>query len=281
MPRKSLTKLAFTKLFFSLFVFVFSLSGIVGNLTHCRCSIPNGINAGTYVFTIKVVKNGVEEPTANLSIILYDSVSTKVTSLQPSEIFTAETTEVTFGGSGLTESSTAVCMVNGTKIKAVFLSGSYICTLGPFAKSQLISLALSLNGVHELASDVSLIRTVYARGPTLTSAQFSDTGALIDVVFNKDVDRSSLARCDGIFESATVLLLGTSPVCSWSDGRHLTISPGTSPSILPNNTLTLKADAVKCRGELYSKYASGSAIVGDPANPVQPKSIIIGKLSLF
>ena len=250
------------------------------NRTHCQCTIPNGINAGAYVFTVKVVKNDRDVPTVQLTVTLYDSVSTKVTSLQSSEIFIAKPAEVTFGGSGLTESSTAVCMVNGTKIKAVFLSGSYNCTLAPFAKSQLISLALSLNGVHELPSDVSLIRTVYAPAPTLTTAQFSDTGALINVVFNKDVDRSSLARCDDIFESASVLLLGTSPDCSWSDGRHLTISPGTSTQILPDNRLTLKADAVKRGGELYSKYATGSVNVDSPANPEWPVAVIIGKLSV-
>ena len=193
---------------------------------------------------------------------------------------TKKTTEVTFSGPGFDtlDSSAAVCIIGGTKkLKAALDGSTYKCTVPEFEKSVQITLALSLNGVHDLTSDVSLTRTVYAGAPSLTKAQLSNTGALLNVKFDKDVDRSTLASCGAIFDSASVQLLGTSPDCSWSDGRHLTITPGAGVTVVAGSSLTLKADAVKSGGEKYSKYASGSVSVSAPTSPEEPESFIVGK----
>ena len=203
-----------------------------------------------------------------------------MTALAPSEMVTKETTEVTFSGSGFNtlDSSYAVCIIDGTKkLKATLVGSTYKCTLPEFEKSVQITLALSLNGVHDLASDVSLTRTVYAGAPSMTKAQLSDTGALLNVEFDKVVDKSTLATCGAIFNSVSVQLLGTSPDCSWSDGRHLTITPGAGVTVVAGSSLTLKANAVKSGGEKYSKYASGSVSVSAPTNPEEPQSVIVGK----
>ena len=238
-------------------------------------------SAGDKSFTVTVVKSSVNTPTANLTITLYDPAAVKVTGVEPSEMVTKETTEVTFSGSGFDtlDSSAAVCIIGGAKkLKAVLDASTYKCTVPEFEKSLQITLALSLNGVHNLTSDVTLIRTVYAGAPNMTKAQLSDTGALLNVEFDKDVDKSTLATCGAIFDSVSVPLLGTSPDCSWSDGRHLTITPGAGVTVVAGSSLTLKANAVKSGGEEYSKYASGSVSVSAPTNPVEPVSVIVGKL---
>ena len=238
-------------------------------------------SAGDKSFTVTVVKSSVNTPTANLTITLYDPAAVKVTGVEPSEMVTKETTEVTFSGSGFDtlDSSAAVCIIGGAKkLKAVLDASTYKCTVPEFEKSLQITLALSLNGVHNLTSDVTLIRTVYAGAPNMTKAQLSDTGALLNVEFDKVVDKSTLATCGAIFDSVSVQLLGTSPDCSWSDGRHLTITPGAGVTVVAGSSLTLKANAVKSGGEEYSKYASGSVSVSAPTNPVEPVSVIVGKL---
>ena len=238
-------------------------------------------SAGDKSFTVTVVKSSVNTPTANLTITLYDPAAVKVTGVEPSEMVTKETTEVTFSGSGFDtlDSSAAVCIIGGVKkLKATLDASTYKCTVPEFEKSLQITLALSLNGVHNLTSDVTLIRTVYAGAPNMTKAQLSDTGALLNVEFDKDVDKSTLATCGAIFDSVSVPLLGTSPDCSWSDGRHLTITPGAGVTVVAGSSLTLKANAVKSGGEEYSKYASGSVSVSAPTNPVEPVSVIVGKL---
>ena len=238
-------------------------------------------SAGDKSFTVTVVKSSVNTPTANLTITLYDPAAVKVTGVEPSEMVTKETTEVTFSGSGFDtlDSSAAVCIIGGVKkLKATLDASTYKCTVPEFENSVQITLALSLNGVHDLASDVILTRTVYAGVPSMTKAQLSDTGALLNVEFDKVVDKSTLATCGAIFDSVSVQLLGTSPDCSWSDGRHLTITPGAGVTVVAGSSLTLKANAVKSGGEEYSKYASGSVSVSAPTNPVEPVSVIVGKL---
>ena len=252
--------------------------GTVINNTHCQCTIPNGKTAGVKAFTVKVRKNNQDVDTDNLTIILYDSTTTKITTLTPSEVLTERETSLTFGGDGFVNSDSAVCMVMAGEKKmylpASYQSGSFSCTLPAYKTSQSITLALSLNGIHELASDVVLFRTVYAVAPFVTSSKFSATGALINIAFDKPISTSSLRECADIF-STGLSSLGSSSSCSWSDSRYLVIAPGVDATIEPTDSLTFKTGSLK-QDETYSKAITGSVVITAPSNPVKPVPVVLG-----
>ena len=130
----------------------------------------------------------------------------------------------------------------------------------------------------QLASDVSLTRTVFATAPSVLGAKFAPTGALIHVAFNRPIAVSSLTTCAHIF-STGLALLGTSPSCTWSDSQHLVIAPSDDATIVPSDSLTFKANSVK-RDEMFGKALSGSVTVSGPDHAVEPVPFIMGKFYL-
>ena len=68
------------------------------NLTICQCTIPDNIAAGDKSFTVKVVQGGVESPTADLQIKIYDAASVKITVVSPAEFLTGSTEHLIFEG---------------------------------------------------------------------------------------------------------------------------------------------------------------------------------------
>ena len=129
--------------------------GTVINNTHCQCSIPNGKTAGSKTFTVKVVKNNGDVATDNLTITLYDSATTKISALTPAEVLIEEETYFAFSGNSLVDSVDAVCIVTAGEKKmylpASYQNGGYSCTRSAYETSQIITLALSLNGIHEVS----------------------------------------------------------------------------------------------------------------------------------
>ena len=252
--------------------------GTVINNTHCQCTIPSGKTAGDKTFTVKVRKNNQDVATDDLTLTLYDSTTTKITTLTPSEVLTEQETYLTFGGDGFVNSDSAVCIVTAGEKKmylpASYQSGSFTRKLPAYKTSQSITLALSLNGIHELASDVALSRTVYAVAPVVTRSEFTAAGALINIAFDKPISTSSLRECADIF-STGVSSLGSSSGCSWSDPRHLVITPGVDATVEPTNSLTFKSGSVK-QDETYSKAITGFVIITAPSNPVKPVPVILG-----
>jgi hypothetical protein len=128
----------------------------------------------------------------------------------------------------------------------------------------------------QLNSDVDLNRIVYAPAPEVASARFTDTGAKIIVAFNSPIAASQLTTCAAIF-STGLSSLGTSPTCSWSDARHLEISPDVDAAIEPSNSLTFVTDAIK-QDQMFSKVLNGAQTISGPENPVQPAALIVGRL---
>jgi hypothetical protein len=128
--------------------------GTVINKTHCQCTIPSGKTAGSRTFTVKVVKDSGDVATDDLTITLYDSTTTKITSLTPSEVLTEEDTSFTFAGNGFVDSDSAACIVTAGETKmylpATYQRGSYSCRLPASKKSMTVTLALSLNRIHEV-----------------------------------------------------------------------------------------------------------------------------------
>ena len=112
---------------------------------------------------MKVVKNNGDVASDDLTIILYDSTNTKITAVTPAEVLTEEDTYFAIAGNGLIDSDTAVCIVtaggNKMYLPASYQGGGYSCTLAAYKTSQIITLALSLNAIHEV-NDVffSLVR---------------------------------------------------------------------------------------------------------------------------
>jgi hypothetical protein len=154
--------------------------GTVINTTHCQCTIPNGKTAGGKTFTVKVVKNNQDVPTNDLTLTLYDPTTTKITTLTPSEVLTEEETSFTFGGNGLVNSATAVCIVTagGKKmyLPASYQSGSLSCRLPAFKTSQSITLALSLNGIHEVGRVLTSYLFKVSVNPILYRSSFTAQG---------------------------------------------------------------------------------------------------------
>jgi hypothetical protein len=68
------------------------------NLTICQCTIPDNIPAGTKSFTVKVVNGGVETPTSDLQIKIYDATNVKITTVAPAEFLTGTPETLTFEG---------------------------------------------------------------------------------------------------------------------------------------------------------------------------------------
>ena len=140
----------------------FHSPGRVINTTHCQCTIPSGKTAGSKVFTVKVVKNNGDVATDDLAITLYDSTTTKITAVTPAEVLTGEDTYFAIAGNGLIDSDTAVCIVTAGEYKmylpASYQSGGYSCMLAAYKTSQIVTLALSLNGIHEVSDVFSLVR---------------------------------------------------------------------------------------------------------------------------
>ena len=68
------------------------------NLTICQCTIPDNIAAGDKTFTVKVVQGGVDSPTADLQIKIYDAASVKITAVSPAEFLTGSPAQLMFEG---------------------------------------------------------------------------------------------------------------------------------------------------------------------------------------
>ena len=72
--------------------------GVVVNRTICQCTIPDNAAAGAKSFTVKVVKDNVESPTADLQIEIYDAATVKITAVSPTEFLTGTPAQLTFEG---------------------------------------------------------------------------------------------------------------------------------------------------------------------------------------
>ena len=123
---------------------------------------------------------------------------------------------------------------------------------------------------------MDLNRKIFATAPTVSSVQFTDTGAMIIVAFDTPIATSLLTTCAAIF-STGLPSLGSNPTCSWSDSRHLAISPDVDASIQPDNTLTFQTDVIK-QDQMFSKVLNAALTVLAPENPVQPVPVIFGRL---
>ena len=110
----------------------------------------------------------------------------------------------------------------------------------------------------------------------MTNSEFTATGALINIDFDKLINTEYLRTCADIF-STGLASLGNSPSCSWSDSRHLVIAPAKDATIVPSNSLTFKTGSVK-QDQTYSKAITGSVVIAAPDNPVKPVPVILGKL---
>ena len=68
------------------------------NRTIAQCTIPDNAVAGAKTFTVKVVKDSVDSPTADLQIQIYDAAAVKITGVTPAEFLTETPAELTFTG---------------------------------------------------------------------------------------------------------------------------------------------------------------------------------------
>ena len=97
---------------------------------------------------------------------------------------------------------------------------------------------------------------------------------MIIIVFDKPIATASLSTCAALF-STELASLGSKPSCTWSDSRHLEISPDVDANIKPGHTLTFKTDVIK-RDQLFSKVLNQTMTIAAPDNPVTPAAVIVG-----
>lgn len=76
----------------------FLLKGVVVNRTISQCTIPDNVTHGNKAFTVKVVKDNVDSPTADLQIEIYDATVVKISGVTPAEFLTETPAQLTLTG---------------------------------------------------------------------------------------------------------------------------------------------------------------------------------------
>jgi len=72
------------------------------------------------------------------------------------------------------------------------------------------------------------------------SGVLSIHGNSIEIIFSQDtVHASEQSQCSDFFDGATLSKIGNGAACYWFEPRHLTVSLGSSPTIVPGNVGTL------------------------------------------
>ena len=131
-----------------------------------------------------------------------------------------------------------------------------------------------MNGGLSRVGNASMV--VYARAPNVTEVKFSNTGARILVDYDSAAEIFNGDKCSDVFSSETLAQLGDSPTCRNVASTKLEIIPGRGANISVGDSLVFKDEAIKARGEPFSRFLNGSFPVNSPDNPIKPVSIIRG-----
>jgi hypothetical protein len=130
-----------------------------------------------------------------------------------------------------------------------------------------------------------VISCLNAKPPLVQSAQLADTGAVINVVLDRNVLIVEQAfDCSLVFDDATMALLGDQGTvglvsvssCKYVSATTLTINFGSYATIVPGQNVTIRANGVR-RFPLCNVYVPpSSTLLLSPANPPRPSIQIIG-----
>ncbi|XP_048581406.1 platelet binding protein GspB [Nematostella vectensis] len=250
-------------------------------VTQASCTLTawSSFTVGQYNFSIHLEKSdGTVVNVSNvLQLYFYDSASIKFTRISPETVLLTDLPKDVFiTGSRFFSGSEQYCYFGDAKVPATLMNDTTLkCTVPTSSVSSRPTVAVTLNGgCNNFTTSLQL--TLQAAAPDLTKAQFTDNGAQIQATFSTDVSTASLTTCSAILDSATVAKLGTGPTCSWTSKSTLVITTGTSATIMPSDSLTLKDDALKADGQTYSRSASGSVTVQSPTNPAFGVPVISG-----
>ena len=138
------------------------------------------------------------------------------------------------------------------------------------------SVSVSMNGGLERVGNANMV--VYARAPNVTGVKFSNNGARILVDYDSAAEIFNGDKCSDAFSSETLAQLGESPGCRHVTRTKLEIIPGRGANISVGDSLVFKDEAIKARGEPFSRFLNGSFPVNSPDNPIKPVPIIRGGL---
>ena len=141
-------------------------------------------------------------------------------------------------------------------------------------KSVNFSVSVSMKGGLERVGNARMV--VYARAPNVTGVKFSNTGARILVQYDSPAEIFNGDKCSDVFSSETLALLGNNPECRSVTSTKLQIIPGRGANVSVGDSLAFKEDAIKARGETFSRFLNGSFPVNSPDNPVKPVPVIRG-----
>ena len=111
--------------------------------------------------------------------------------------------------------------------------------------------------------------------PRLTDAVFSDSLARIDLIFDVPTD-TSISLCDQLLAAGTVALLGSEPVCVWSDSVTLYVYLGQEAIIVTTDSLELLGGVLKSADMLSDFTPLTTFHVRAPTNVPSVSAVLVG-----
>ena len=111
--------------------------------------------------------------------------------------------------------------------------------------------------------------------PRLTDAVFSDSLASINLIFDVATD-TSISSCDKLLTEGTMTLLGSQPVCAWSDSVTLHIYLGHEAVIVTTDSLELLGGVLKSADMLSDFTPLTIFYVRAPTNAPAVSAVLIG-----
>ena len=107
--------------------------------------------------------------------------------------------------------------------------------------------------------------------PQLVSAQFDNSGASLNLVFDR-VTNEAAKNCSALLAPTTISALGTGATCIWQD--NVTVLFGTGASLMPGDAFAIAANTKVASATAASAHAIGSLPVCAPASPLQPVAVL-------
>ncbi|CAM9609510.1 unnamed protein product, partial [Discosporangium mesarthrocarpum] len=202
------------------------------------------------------------------------------------ELGTAPLYPVTVAIAGLTDEAAASTSVmtfdaSNYSTKATVIVSAWVNNVldsGDLIRQENISHVVSSRDPFYNSTDVRgvTVKVWYSEdtipAPQLNSAQFSDSLSYLKLTFDSSTDQgghSGTFDCALIVDTTATEGLGDSATCTWPSSTTLRINFGTSPTLVPQDSILLLNDVLQSSNVRATLFSNDQAVTVDsPANPV-------------